>query len=118
MLVADMLNNGVLEKTQAGYKGTIPVITFAQVDKWCKNWHEKFKELSIEYYDALYKAQEKLVLPYIRHDLLWASFWHVIPLGNNKSLDSMLMQYAIDNKLVRFAEGKNASCTAMVLLCE
>ena len=118
MLVADMLNNGVLEKTQAGYKGTIPVITFTQVDKWCKIWHEKFKELSIEYYDALYKAQEKLVLPYIRHDLLWASFWHVIPLGNNKSLDSMLMQYAIDNKLVRFAEGKNASCAAMVLLCE
>ena len=118
MLVADMLNNGVLVKTQAGYKGTIPVITFAQVDKWCKIWHEKFKELSIEYYDALYKAQEKLVLPYIRHDLLWASFWHVIPLGNNKSLDSMLMQYAIDNKLVRFVEGKNASCTAMVLLCE
>ena len=118
MLVADMLNNGVLEKTQAGYKGKIPVITFAQVDKWCKIWHEKFKDLSIEYYDALYKAQEKVVLPYIRHDLLWASFWHVIPLGNNKSLDSMLMQYAIDNKLVRFAEGKNASCAAMVLLCE
>ena len=57
MLVADMLNNGVLEKTQAGYKGTIPVITFAQVDKWCKIWHEKFKDLSIEYYDALYKAR-------------------------------------------------------------
>lgn len=118
MLVADMLNNGVLEKTSEGYKGNIPVISFALVDKWCKIWHEKFKELSIEYYDALYKAQEKVVLPYIRHDLLWASFWHVIPLGNNKSLDSMLMQYAIDNKLVRFAEGKNASCAAMVLLCE
>ena len=118
MLVADMMNNGVLEKTQAGYKGTIPVISFAQVDKWCKIWHEKFKDLSIEYYDALYKAQEKVVLPYIRHDLLWASFWHVIPLGNKKSLDSMLMQYAIDNKLVRFTEGKNASCAAMVLLCE
>lgn len=118
MLVADMLKNGVLKKTKVGYKGTIPVISFAQVDKWCKIWHEKFKELSIEYYDALYKAQKKIVLPYIRKDLLWASLWHVIPLGNKKNLDSKLMQYAIDNKLVRFAEGKNASCTAMVLICE
>ncbi len=118
VLVADMISNGVLEKTSEGYKGNIPVISFDVIDKWCKIWHEKFKELSIEYFDALYKAQEKFVLPYIRHDLLWASLWHVIPIGNNKSLDSMLMQYAIDNKLVRFAEGKNASCTAMVLLCE
>lgn len=118
LLAADMMNNGVLEKCGDGYKGKVPVISFALIDKWCKIWHEKFKELSIEYYDALYKAEEKVVLPYIRHDLLWASFWHVIPIGDRKSLDSMLMQYAIDNKLVRFAEGKNASCAAMVLLCE
>ncbi len=118
VLVADMMNNGVLEKTSEGYKGNIPVISFALIDKWCKIWHEKFKELSIEYFDALYKAQEKLVLPYIRHDLLWASFWHVIPVGNITGIDSILMQYAIDNKLVRFAEGKNASCAAMVLLTE
>ncbi len=118
LLVADMMNNGVLEKTSAGYKGNIPVISFDLIDKWCKIWHEKFKELSIEYNDALYKAEEKVVLPYIRHDLLWASFWHVIPLGGRKSLDSMLMQYAIDNGMVRFAEGKNASCVAMVLLTE
>ncbi len=118
VLVADMMNNGVLEKTSKGYKGTIPVISFALVDKWCKIWHEKFKELSIEFYDALYKAEEKIVLPYIRHDLLWASFWHLIPVGDRKSLDSMLMQYAIDNGMVRFAEGKNSSCTAMVLLKE
>ena len=118
VLVADMMNNGVLEKTSEGYKGNIPVISFALVDKWCKIWHEKFKELLIEYFDALYKAEEKVVLPYIRHDLLWASFWHVIPIGDRKNLDSMLMQYAIDNKLVRFAEGKNASCAAMVLLTE
>ena len=117
VFVADMMNNGVLEKTSEGYKGTVPVISFALVDKWCKIWHEKFKELSIEYYDALYKAEEKVVLPYIRHDLLWASFWHVIPI-DIKSLDSMLMQYAIDNEMVRFAEGKNASCAAMVLLTE
>ena len=113
-----MMNNGVLEKTSEGYKGNIPVISFALVDKWCKIWHEKFKELSIEYCDALYKAEEKVVLPYIRHDLLWASFWHVIPIGDRKSLDSMLMQYAIDNGMVRFAEGKNASCAAMVLLTD
>ena len=118
LLVADMMNNGVLEKCAAGYKGNIPVISFALVDKWCKIWHEQFKELSIEYFDALYKAQEKLVLPYIRHDLLWASFWHVIPVGNRTGIDSMLMQYAIDNGMVRFAEGKNASCAAMVLLTE
>ena len=118
VLVADMMNNGVLEKTSEGYKGNIPVISFALVDKWCKIWHGKFKELSIEYCDALYKAEEKLVLPYIRHDLLWASFWHVIPIGGRKNLDSMLMQYAIDNGMVRFAEGKNASCAAMVLLTE
>ena len=117
VFVADMMNNGVLEKTSEGYKGTVPVISFALVDKWCKIWHEKFKELSIEYYDALYKAEEKVVLPYIRHDLLWASFWHVIPI-DIKSLDSILMQYAIDNEMVRFAEGKNASCAAMVLLTE
>ncbi|MCR5284189.1 MAG: sigma-70 family RNA polymerase sigma factor [Treponema sp.] len=118
VLVADMMNNGVLEKTSEGYKGNIPVISFDSIDKWCKIWHEKFKELSIEYYDALYKAQENLVLPYIRHDLLWASFWHVIPIGDRKSLDSMLMQYAIDNNMVRFEEGRNASCAAMVLLTE
>lgn len=118
LLAADMMNNGVLTKTADGYKGTVPVISFALIDKWCKIWHEKFKELSIEYYDALYKAQENLVLPYIRHDLLWASLWHVIPLGNKKSLDSMLMQYAIDNNMVRFEEGRNASGAAMVLLTE
>ena len=118
LLAADMMNNGVLEKTSEGYKGNIPVITFALIDKWCKIWHEKFKELSIEYYDALYMAQKNLVLPYIRHDLLWASFWHVIPIGDRKSLDFMLMQYAIDNNMVRFEEGRNASCAAMVLLTE
>ena len=118
VLAADMLNNGVLEKTSAGYMGTIPIISFDLIEKWSKIWKEKFRELSIEYYDALYKAQEKIVLPYIRHDLLWASFWHIIPVGNRNSLDSMLMQYAIDNKLVRFAEGKNASCVAMALLTE
>ena len=118
MLVADMMNNGVLTKTPDGYKGLVPVISFALIDKWCKIWHEKFKELSIEYYDALYKAQENLVLPYIRHDLLWASLWHIIPIGSKKSLDSMLMQYAIDNNMVRFEEGRNASCAAMVLLTE
>ena len=118
VLAADMMNNGVLEKTSEGYKGNIPVISFSLIDKWCKIWHEKFKELSIEYYDALYKAQENLVLPYIRHDLLWASLWHIIPIGSKKSLDSMLMQYAIDNNMVRFEEGRNASCAAMVLLTE
>jgi len=118
VLAADMMNNGVLEKCADGYKGLVPVISFALIDKWCKIWHEKFKELSIEYYDALYKAQENLVLPYIRHDLLWASLWHIIPIGSKKSLDSMLMQYAIDNNMVRFEEGRNASCAAMVLLTE
>ena len=118
VLVADMMNNGVLTKTPDGYKGLVPVITFDLIDKWCKIWHEKFKELSIEYYDALYKAQENLVLPYIRHDLLWASLWHIIPIGSKKSLDSMLMQYAIDNNMVRFEEGRNASCAAIVLLTE
>ena len=118
VIAADLMNNGVLEKTSKGYKGTIPVISFALLDKWCKSWKEKFKDLSIEYHDELYKAQEKVVLPYIRHDLLWASFWHIIPVGSRNRLDSMLMQYAIDNKLVRFEEGKNASCAAMVLLTE
>ena len=113
-----MMNNGVLEKTSEGYKGNIPVISFALLDKWCKSWKEKFKDLSIEYHDELYKAQEKVVLPYIRHDLMWASFWHVIPIGDRKNMDSMLMQYAIDNGMVRFAEGKNASCAAMVLLTD
>ena len=116
VIVADMMNNGVIEKTPQGYRGTIPVISFALLDKWCKIWNEKFKDLAIEYYEALYKAQENIILPYIRHDLLWASFWSIIPLLND--FDSMLMRYAIDNKLVSFVEGKNASCTAMVLLCK
>lgn len=114
VIVADMMNNGVIEKTSQGYRGTIPVIPFALLDKWCKSWNEKFKNLAIEYYETLYKAQENIMLPYIRHDLLWASFWSIIPLLND--MDSMLMQYAIDNKMVRFAEGLNASCVAMVLL--
>ncbi len=118
ILAADMMNKGLLEKTSKGYKGNIPVISFDLVDKWCKIWNEKFKALSIEYYDALYKAQEKLVLPYIRHDLLWASFWHIIPLGNKKNVDSMLMKYALDNNWVRFEEGNNTSCAAIVLLKE
>ena len=118
VITADLMNNGVLSKTAKGYKGNVPVISFALLDKWCKSWKEKFKDLSIEYHDELYKVQEKVVLPYIRHDLLWASFWHIIPVGSRNRLDSMLMQYAIDNKLVRFAEGKNASCAAMVLLTE
>ena len=116
VIVADMMNNGVIEKTPQGYRGTIPVIRFSLLDKWCKIWNEKFKELSIEYYEALYKAQEKIILPYIRHDLLWASFWSIIPLLND--MDSMLMQFAIDNNMVRFTEGINASCTAIVLLTE
>ena len=114
VIVADMMNNGVIEKTSQGYRGTIPVIPFALLDKWCKSWNEKFKDLAIEYYETLYKAQENIMLPYIRHDLLWASFWSIIPLLND--MDSMLMQYAMDNKMVRFAEGLNASCVAMVLL--
>ena len=118
VIAADLMNNGVLSKTAKGYKGNVPVISFALLDKWYKSWKEKFKDLSIEYHDELYKAQEKVVLPYIRHDLLWASFWHIIPVGSRNRLDTMLMQYAIDNKLVRFEEGKNASCVAMVLLKE
>ena len=118
VIAADLISNGVLSKTSQGYKGNIPVMSFAQVDKWCKIWHEKFQALAVEYYEELYKAQEKVVLPYIRHDLLWASFWHVIPVAYRSGIDSLLMQYAIDNKLVRFEEGKNASCVAMVLLKE
>ena len=116
VVVADMMNNGVIEKTPQGYRGTIPVISFALVDKWCKLWSEKFKELAIEYYETLYKAQEKIILPYIRHDLLWASFWSLIPVLND--MDSMLMQYAIDHNMVRFTEGTNASCISIVMLAE
>ena len=71
---------------------------------------------AIEFYEKLYKAQENVVLPYIRHDLLSASFWHIIPFVKN--IDSVLMQYAIDNELVCFEEGVNTSCVSMVLLTE
>lgn len=94
----------------------IPVISFDLIEKWCKLWQEKFKPLAIEFYEKLYKAQENVVLPYIRHDLLSASFWHIIPFVKN--IDSVLMQYAIDNELVCFEEGVNTSCVSMVLLTE
>ena len=114
--VADLLSKGVLVKKGQGYKGMVPVISFEMLNRWCNLWNEKFKPLAEEYAEKLYKAQEKVVLPYIRHDLMWASFWHIIPMGTQ--IDSVLMKYAIDNQLVRFEEGLNASCAAIALLKE
>lgn len=116
LIVADFLSKGILKKINGCYKGMIPVISFDLIEKWCKLWQEKFKPLAIEFYEKLYKAQENVVLPYIRHDLLSASFWHIIPFVKN--IDSVLMQYAIDNELVCFEEGVNTSCVSMVLLTE
>ncbi|MCQ2576387.1 MAG: sigma-70 family RNA polymerase sigma factor [Treponema sp.] len=116
LVVADLLSKGVLVKTDNGYKGTIPVIRFETITKWCKSWYEKFKALAIEYIEVIYQLQKDILLPYIREDLLWASVCFFYPLGID--LDSYLIQYALDNKLVKFIEGTNNSCGSIVMLKE
>ena len=114
--LADFLSKGVIEKTDEGYRGTVPVIPFSLVDKWCKTWSEKIHNLAIEFTEALYQDQKDFVLPLIRNDLRFASTWFFFPISFD--LDSVLMEFAIDKGMVRFEEGLNNSCTALVVLVE
>lgn len=114
--LAEFLSNGVIVKTESGYKGTVPLIPFKLVDKWCKSWNEKLKKLAIEFEEALYQSQKNTVLPYIRKDLLWASSYSFFPICHD--IDTILMKYGIENNLVKFEEGINNSCTALVVLVE
>lgn len=116
VVVADLISKGVLKKTEKGFEGTIPVINFEIIDKWCKVWYDKFKPLAEEYAEAMYQMEKEILLPYIRKDLIWASMCFYFPMGVN--LDSILTQYAIDNNLVDFEEGCNSNCAAIVMLKE
>lgn len=67
--------------------------------------------------EKLYQLQKDTVLKYIRKDLQWAAVcFGVFPVGVD--LDSLLIQYAVDNNLVKFEHGVNASCASMVILRE
>jgi len=114
--VAELISKGILKKTDKGFEGTVPVIRFATIDKWCKSWYEKFKPLAEEYSDAMYQMQKDTLMPYIRKELIWASMCFYFPLGVD--LDSTLTEYALENNLVHFEEGTNASCAGIVLLKE
>lgn len=117
-ILADFISKGIIEKTgtdKKTYKGTIPLIPFALVEKWCKIWKEKFKPLAEEYTEAIYQSQKNTVLKYIRKDLQWAASWHFFPENN---LDSLLIDYAVENNLVQFEEGTNASLASVVILVE
>lgn len=114
--LAEFISNGVVVKTDEGYKGTVPLIPFRLVDKWCESWKEKFKNLAIEVQEALYQKEKDTVLPYVRKDLYRAASYFFFPIGID--MDSALIQYGIDNGLVRFEEGINNSCAAMVVLIE
>ena len=114
VVVADLISKGILKKANKGYEGTVPVISFTTIDKWCKRWYEKFKPLAEEYSDAMYQMEKETLLPFIRQDLIWASMCFFFPLGID--LDSSLTEYAIQNNLVHFEEGTNASCAGIVIL--
>jgi len=116
VVVADLISKGVLKKTSKGYEGSVPVVKFETVTKWCELWYEKFKTLAEEYSDAMYQMQKDTLMPYIRKDLIWASMCFYFPIG--VPLDSILMKYAIENNLVHFEEGQNASCAGIVVLKE
>lgn len=116
VVAADLISKGVLKKTDKGFEGTVPVIRFETIDKWCKKWYEKFKPLAEEYAEAMYQMEKESLLPYIRQDLIWASMCFYFPIGID--LDSLLTEYAIENKLVQFEEGTNASCAGIVILKE
>lgn len=118
---ADLLSKNVLKKSKNAdgketYIGMVPIFTFAQIDKWCKIWQEKFNSLAIEYTEALYQAQKDTVLPYIRKDLLWASINFFFPFRTD--FDSLFIQYGIDKNLVQFEEGNNENCAGLVILTE
>ena len=114
VVVADLISKGILKNANKGYEGTVPVISFATIDKWCKRWYEKFKPLAEEYSDAMYQMEKETLLPFIRQDLIWASMCFFFPLGID--LDSSLTEYAIQNNLVHFEEGTKASCAGIVIL--
>lgn len=116
VIVADFISKGILKKTEKGFEGTVPVIRFETIDKWCRKWDEKFKSLAEEYFEALYQMEKETLLPYIRQDLLWPSMCFYFPL--NSGLDSLLTEYAIKNNLVQFEEGTNASAAGIVILKE
>lgn len=62
----------------------------------------------------MYQMEKETLLPFIRQDLIWASMCFFFPLGID--LDSSLTEYAIQNNLVHFEEGTNASCAGIVIL--
>ena len=116
-ILADLLSKGIVVKNGMGYTGSVPLVPFGLVEKWRKSWNEKFKALAQECTEKLYKLQKDTVLKFIRKDLQWAAVcFGVFPVGVN--LDSLLIQYAVDNNLVKFEEGVNASCASMALLIE
>lgn len=116
VVVADLISKGVLVKTEKGFEGSVPVISFSTVEKWCAAWYEKLKPLAEEYSEAMYQMQKDTLLPFIRNELIWASMCFYFPIGI--PLDSVLTKYAIENNLVHFEDGQNASCAAIVVLKE
>lgn len=114
--LAEFISNGVVIKTKEGFKGTVPLIPFKLVEKWCKKWNEKLREISIEFLEEVYQSQKNIVLPYIRKDLMLASTYSFFPVTID--VDSFFIKYAIDNNLVHFEEGVNNSCAALVVLIE
>lgn len=114
--LAEFISNGVVIKTKEGFKGTVPLIPFKLVEKWCKKWNEKLREISIEFLEEVYQSQKDIVLPYIRKDLMLASTYSFFPVTID--VDSFFIKYAIDNNLVHFEEGVNNSCAALVVLIE
>lgn len=116
-ILADLLSKGIVVKNGKRYEGSVPLVPFSLIEKWCKSWNEKFKPLAQECTEKLYQLQKDTVLKYIRKDLQWAAVcFGIFPVGVD--LDSLLIQHAVDNNLVKFEEGVNASCASMVILRE
>lgn len=113
-IALDMLSKGVLVKDGDKYIGSIPVISQEIIEKWMDKWHKKFRPLAEQYEQALYDAEKDILLPYIRPDLLRAAFWYYFPMSG--SLDSDMIQYALDKNMVRFEEGTDQSCVSMVIV--
>jgi len=105
---------GFLVKDGDKYIGSIPVISQEIIEKWMDKWHKKFRPLAEQYEQALYDAEKDILLPYIRPDLLRAAFWYYFPMSG--SLDSDMIQYALDKNMVRFEEGTDQSCVSMVIV--
>lgn len=74
-IAADLLKNGLLKKTEKGLTVQLPVMKREIYEKICEMLYRELQELAGEFADTVSEGVKKMLLPYVRKDLM-SNFVH------------------------------------------